>query len=103
MRYFFGFQQQLRWGMVADVAYVGNEGTHLQVLADYNQATPCWNHCHSSKTISAEGRYRLFTIRFQQKLVCNAHSKPQVKKHSGINVHVLKFAIQRSNARRKYL
>jgi len=26
-----------------DLAYVGNKGTHLQVLADYNQATPCLN------------------------------------------------------------
>ncbi len=39
--YHIGFQQQLPWGVVADVAYVGNKGTHLQVLADYNQATPC--------------------------------------------------------------
>ena len=41
--YHVGFQQQLPWGLVADVAYVGNKGTHLQVLADYNQATPCLN------------------------------------------------------------
>jgi len=39
--YHIGIQQQLPWGVVADVAYVGNKGTHLQVLADYNQATPC--------------------------------------------------------------
>ena len=41
--YFLGFQRQLPWGVVADVAYVGNKGTHLQVLADYNQALPCLN------------------------------------------------------------
>jgi hypothetical protein len=39
--YHVGFQQQLAWGMVMDLAYVGNKGTHLQTLADYNQATPC--------------------------------------------------------------
>jgi hypothetical protein len=39
--YHVGFQQQLPWGLVTDVAYVGNKGTHLQVLADYNQAAPC--------------------------------------------------------------
>lgn len=36
-----GIQQQLPHGFVADIAYVGNKATHLQVLADYNQATPC--------------------------------------------------------------
>ncbi len=41
--YFFGFQRELPWGMVMDISYVGNKGTHLQVLADYNQATPCLN------------------------------------------------------------
>ncbi|MEO6817901.1 MAG: carboxypeptidase regulatory-like domain-containing protein [Edaphobacter sp.] len=41
--YFFGFQRQLPWGMVMDLSYVGNKGTHLQVLADYNQAAPCLN------------------------------------------------------------
>ncbi len=35
------FQQQLPWGVVADFGYVGNKATHLQVLADYNQAAPC--------------------------------------------------------------
>ncbi|ADV81648.1 TonB-dependent receptor [Terriglobus saanensis] len=39
--YHLGFQTQLPGGIVADIAYVGNKGTHLQVLADYNQATPC--------------------------------------------------------------
>jgi hypothetical protein len=36
-----GVQQQLPYGIVADIAYVGNKSTHLQVLGDYNQATPC--------------------------------------------------------------
>ena len=39
--YHLSIQQQLPWGIVADLAYVGNKGTHLQTLADYNQATPC--------------------------------------------------------------
>jgi hypothetical protein len=39
--YFIGFQYQLPAGIVADLAYVGNKATHLQVLGDYNQATPC--------------------------------------------------------------
>ena len=41
--YHIGFQQQIPWGLVMDIAYVGNVGTHLQVLADYNQANPCLN------------------------------------------------------------
>ncbi len=36
-----GIQQQLPHGITADIAYVGNKATHLQVLADYNQAAPC--------------------------------------------------------------
>ncbi len=48
--YFLGFQRQLPWGVVVDIAYVGNKGTHLQVLADYNQAAPClqcrWSGLH---------------------------------------------------------
>jgi TonB-dependent Receptor Plug Domain. len=36
-----GIQRQLPWGILADLAYVGNKSTHLQVLGDYNQATPC--------------------------------------------------------------
>jgi Carboxypeptidase regulatory-like domain/TonB-dependent Receptor Plug Domain/TonB dependent receptor len=39
--YFFGVQQQLPGGVVMDMAYVGNKGTHLQILADYNQAAIC--------------------------------------------------------------
>ncbi|MCU1323358.1 MAG: putative collagen-binding proteinTonB-dependent receptor family protein [Acidobacteriaceae bacterium] len=39
--YHVGIQQQLPGGIVADLAYVGNKATHLQVLADYNQGTPC--------------------------------------------------------------
>jgi len=41
--YHLGVQRQLPGGVVLDVAYVGNKGTHLQVLADYNQAVPCLN------------------------------------------------------------
>ena len=40
-QYQIGIQQQLPYGIVADIAYVGNKSTHLQVLGDYNQATPC--------------------------------------------------------------
>jgi hypothetical protein len=40
-QYQVGVQRQLPWGVLADLAYVGNKSTHLQVLADYNQATPC--------------------------------------------------------------
>ncbi len=39
--YFFGVQQQLPGNVVLDLAYVGNKGTHLQILADYNQAAIC--------------------------------------------------------------
>ncbi len=41
--YHVGFQQQLPWGLVMDLAYVGNVGRQLQVLADYNQGIPCLN------------------------------------------------------------
>lgn len=39
--YFLSVQHQLPGNIVLDIAYVGNKGTHLQQLADYNQATPC--------------------------------------------------------------
>jgi hypothetical protein len=39
--YFLGVQRELPGGILFDVAYVGNKSTHLQVLADYNQAAPC--------------------------------------------------------------
>ncbi len=39
--YFIGIQRQLPKGILLDVAYVGNKSTHLQILADYNQAAPC--------------------------------------------------------------
>ena len=38
--YHFGIQRQFGQ-LVADLAYVGNKGTHLQILADYNQAAIC--------------------------------------------------------------
>jgi len=40
-QYQIGVQQQLPHGILADLSYVGNKSTHLQVLADYNQATAC--------------------------------------------------------------
>jgi hypothetical protein len=39
--YFLGVQRTLPWGVMLDVAYVGNTGRRLQILADYNQAAPC--------------------------------------------------------------
>jgi hypothetical protein len=39
--YHLGVQTQLPGSVVLDIAYVGSKGTHLQVLADYNQAAPC--------------------------------------------------------------
>lgn len=38
-RWQFGFQQELAGGFVADIAYVGNRGTHIEILRDLN-ATP---------------------------------------------------------------
>ena len=39
--YFIGFQQDLGAGWLADLSYVGNKGTHFQILADYNAGVPC--------------------------------------------------------------
>ena len=39
--YFYGVQQELGGGWLMDLSYIGNKGTHFQILADYNQATPC--------------------------------------------------------------
>jgi hypothetical protein len=39
--YHLSFQRQLPGNIVADLAYVGNKGTHLQILADYNQSSVC--------------------------------------------------------------
>lgn len=39
--YFVGVQRQLPGGILFDLAYVGNKSTHLQILADFNQASPC--------------------------------------------------------------
>jgi hypothetical protein len=39
--YFLGFQQELGHGWLMDASYVGNKGTHFQILADYNQGAPC--------------------------------------------------------------
>ncbi len=39
--YFLAVQRQLPGNVLLDLAYIGNKGTHLQILADYNQAVPC--------------------------------------------------------------
>ncbi|ADW70850.1 outer membrane beta-barrel protein [Granulicella tundricola] len=39
--YFLGIQRQLPGSLLFDISYVGNKATHLQILADYNQANPC--------------------------------------------------------------
>jgi len=39
--YFLGVQRQLFAGWLLDIAYVGNVGRHIELLADYNQAAPC--------------------------------------------------------------
>jgi hypothetical protein len=39
--YHLSVQRQLPGKLVMDLAYVGNKGTHLQILADYNQAAIC--------------------------------------------------------------
>lgn len=39
--YFLDVQRQAPGGLLLDVAYVGNKASHLQLLADYNQAAPC--------------------------------------------------------------
>jgi hypothetical protein len=36
----FSIQRELPYGFLADVGYVGNNGTHLIVFADYNEARP---------------------------------------------------------------
>ena len=43
--YFMGVQQELGGGWLVDLSYVGNKGSHFQILADYNQATPCTTSC----------------------------------------------------------
>ena len=39
--YHLSLQHQLPGAIVMDIAYVGNKGTHLQILADYNEASIC--------------------------------------------------------------
>lgn len=39
--YFVDVQRQIPGNILLDVAYVGNIGRHIQILADYNQAAPC--------------------------------------------------------------
>jgi hypothetical protein len=50
--YHLSLQRQLPGRFVADLAYVGNKGTHLQILADYNQASICTGTC-SNGTLAA--------------------------------------------------
>ncbi len=38
--YHFGIQRELTKDLVFDIAYVGNHGSNLMILADYNQAVP---------------------------------------------------------------
>ncbi len=45
--YFAGVQKQLPHNIVIDLAYVGSKSTHLQILADYNQATPTATNCQA--------------------------------------------------------
>lgn len=54
--YFLGVQRQLPGQVVIDLAYVGNTGTHLQTLADYNQAAPCTAALASQCTASLKSR-----------------------------------------------
>jgi hypothetical protein len=54
--YNLGIEQQLPGGLVFGIAYVGNKGTHLQVLADYNQAAPCLVATAAACTTSYQNR-----------------------------------------------
>lgn len=52
--YFAGIQRQLPHSIVLDLAYVGSKGTHLMVLADYNQAAvnPVTATCNTAAVVS---------------------------------------------------
>jgi hypothetical protein len=54
--YNLGFEQEVPGGVVIGVAYVGNKGTKLQVLADYNQAAPCLVATTAACTTSYQNR-----------------------------------------------
>ena len=54
--YFFGVQRQLPGQVVMDLAYVGSKGTHLQILADYNQAAICTAALATNCTTSLAAR-----------------------------------------------
>jgi hypothetical protein len=54
--YNLGVEQQMPGGVVLGLAYVGNKGTHLQVLADYNQAAPCLVATVAACTTSYQNR-----------------------------------------------
>ena len=51
--YFVGFQRDLGAGWLVAADYVGNKGTHLQVLGDYNQAVPTATSCTSTAANAA--------------------------------------------------
>lgn len=52
--YFAGIQRQLPHNFVLDLAYVGSKGTHLMVLADYNQAAvnPVTATCNGAANVA---------------------------------------------------
>jgi len=54
--YFLGVQRELPGQVVMDVAYVGSKGTHLQILADYNQAAFCTAALATNCTQSLKAR-----------------------------------------------
>jgi len=54
--YFVGVQHELPGQVVMDVAYVGSKGTHLQILADYNQSAFCTAALATNCTQSLKAR-----------------------------------------------
>jgi len=54
--YFLGVQHQLPGQVVIDAAYVGSVGRHLQILADYNQASICTAASSTNCTASLASR-----------------------------------------------
>ncbi len=54
--YHFSVQHELPGQVVMDVAYVGNVGRHLQILADYNQASICTAASSTNCTASLASR-----------------------------------------------
>lgn len=52
----FTVQRELAKDLVLDVAYVGNHGSHLMILADYNQAAPQAPNLAPSQQLSLQAR-----------------------------------------------